>query len=144
MSTYTSKIKIPKYEPKKECPKINDLYDTSERDYLVSIIEKDEKIPSELKDFFISSADRFIVFNHSKIAEFYSHSDIEVKLLFEDNILVLLDYDKAQRKGLIRGLPPQKFTRESYINQIIDEITDETLIKKYKDELNFITSKDFI
>jgi len=83
---YTRKISIPVYEPKRKAPLLRDVYDTSKRDELVDEINSspdlqgDENI--ELREFLISAAERHVVFNFSKIADYYAHMPVKYKKVF--------------------------------------------------------------
>lgn len=100
-STYSQKIEIPVYEPKNEKPKIEDLYDAGKYKKLLKDIEK-SKLPEEEKEFLRLSATRHIVFNYSKIADFYAHSDKKTQGLMEDSALVIIDFDRAIELGFVR------------------------------------------
>lgn len=100
LETYTRKIKIPIYEPKGLKPQINELVDTSKTELLVKEIE-DADIPKNIKEFLKLAAYRHSVFNYENIAEFYSHSDENVKALFEKSALVIIDFNKAIENGFI-------------------------------------------
>lgn len=97
---YTRKIEIPIYEPKNVMPHIRDIYNTSKRDELIQKIDQFD-LPEEVKEFLYSAAERHTQFNFSKIADFYAHSRPEIKELFEDSALVIVDYDKAIESGFI-------------------------------------------
>jgi hypothetical protein len=67
---------------------------TDKYDELVDKI-KSADIPEEVKDFLLKASTRHIQFNYKKIAEYYSNAPKEVQELFEDNALVIIDFDKA-------------------------------------------------
>lgn len=97
---YTRKIEIPVYEPSDKMPRIDQIYNTEKRDSLVKRI-KESNLPEELEAFLMSAAERHTVFNFSKIADFYAHSSKEIKELFEESALVIIDYDAAIKNGFI-------------------------------------------
>lgn len=99
-NVYTEKIVTPIYEIKGELPEIKELCDTKEYDDKIKKIEKAE-IPNELKEFLKFSATRFLKFDFAKIAEFYAHQQKNIKEIFEDLLLVFIDYDKALEQGYI-------------------------------------------
>lgn len=85
---YTKKIDIPIYEPKNEKPKIEDLYDEEKTNSLIDRIKK-SNADEITKKFLINAAHRHRVFNYSKIADFYAHSDKEIQGLMEESALVI-------------------------------------------------------
>lgn len=99
-NNYTRKIEAPIYEPKGEKPKIKDLVNQEKVNELIEKIEK-SKIKKRDKDFLKLAAYRHYVFDYSKIANFYAHSDKEVQELMEDSALIIIDYDKAIENGFI-------------------------------------------
>ena len=96
-----SLLKIPIYEPKGERPKVSELYDNSKTLELIKEIEE-TKLPAELKQFLKLAAERHTKFHFRNIAEFYAHTDDEVKELFEQSALVIIDWDKAIENGFIK------------------------------------------
>ena len=100
-SGYTKKITTPVYEPKNIMPSLSDLYNTSKRDELITEILS-QNLPDEIQRFLISSAERHVVFNFSKIADFYAHAPKNIKELMEQSALVIIDYDKAIQNGFCK------------------------------------------
>lgn len=98
---YTSKVSIPQYLPKDEKPRIDELYSTYKYDQLVSRINRAE-VTEEEKKFLLAAAARHLVFNYSKIANYYAHSSKEVQELMEDSALVILDIDDAIAQGYVK------------------------------------------
>lgn len=98
---YTGKVSIPQYLPKDEKPRIDELCNTYKYDQLVSKINR-AKLSEEEKKFLLLAATRHIVFNYSKIANYYAHSSKEVQELMEDSALVILDIDDAIAKGYVK------------------------------------------
>jgi len=98
---YTKKIAIPVYEPKGEEPKISELFSNEKAEALVEEIEK-AKIDPDVKEFLIRAAQRHVVFDYEKIAEFYCHQPKKVQDLMEKSALVLIDFDKAIENGFIK------------------------------------------
>lgn len=98
---YTAKVDIPQYLPKDEKPRLDELYNTYKYDQLVSRISR-AKLTEEEKKFLMLAATRHIVFNYSKIANYYAHSPKEVQELMEDSALVIIDIDDAIAKGYVK------------------------------------------
>jgi hypothetical protein len=97
---YSDKITVPTYEPKNKKPPIEDLYDDTKAVDLIADI-KESKLPQAEKDFLMAAASRHIVFNYSKIADFYSHSSKECQELMEKSALVIVDYKQAIENGFV-------------------------------------------
>ena len=91
---YTSKIKAPIYEPKNIKPNILELYDNSKTKRLIQQIIN-ANISEEDKLFLKHAAQRHTIFNYSKIADYYAHSNPEVQRLMEHSALVIIDFEKA-------------------------------------------------
>ena len=99
--TYTRKIVAPTYEPKNEKPAPHNLYNTDKVDELIDKI-KGLKLHNTEQAFLIYAAYRHTVFDYSKIADFYAHSNKEVQELMEDSALVIIDFHKAIEKGYVK------------------------------------------
>lgn len=97
---YTTKIDIPQYEIKGEQPEISELYDDTKTKKLIEKIEA-SNITDEQKDFLIKAAQRHNIFNYSKIAEYYAHTDKEMQELMEESALVIIDFDDAIKNGYV-------------------------------------------
>lgn len=97
---YSNKIAVPTYEPRNKKPPIADLYDDEKAMDLIADI-KDSKLPEKEKDFLMAAASRHIVFNYSKIADFYAHSSKECQQLMEQSALVIVDYKQAIENGFV-------------------------------------------
>jgi hypothetical protein len=97
---YTKKILAPIYEPKGERPPIHELYDRAKTDELIAELKAME-IPEDIKNFLSLAAQRHIIFNYEKIAEYYSHAPIEIKTEMEKSALVIIDFNKAIEYGFI-------------------------------------------
>tara|TARA_R100000773_G_C4213572_1_gene112588 strand:+ start:461 stop:1198 length:738 start_codon:yes stop_codon:yes gene_type:complete len=98
---YTDKIETPVYEPNNKKPAIKELYDITKTNELIQKI-KNSDISEKEKDFLIKSAQRHLVFNYSKIADYYAHSNKEVQELMEDSALVIIDFKKAIENGYVK------------------------------------------
>jgi hypothetical protein len=100
---YTTAVNIPQYEVVGERPDITDLFDYSKTAKLrQSII--DAELPKDLSEFLLHAADRHIVFNYAKIAEYYAHASAQVQELMEESALVIIDLDDAIRLGYAKFL----------------------------------------
>ena len=97
-SKYTSKVSIPQYLPKAECPNIYELVSTRKYDELVTEIVN-SNVTEEQKEFLIKAATRHLVFNYAKIADYYAHQDKEMQELMEKSALVLIDFEDAIANG---------------------------------------------
>lgn len=100
-STYTSKIVTPVYEPKNTKPSIIELLDDSKTKRIIQEINN-SNINKEEKDFLIKAANRHVVFNYQKIADYYANSNEEVQNLMERSALVVIDFNKAYQFGYIK------------------------------------------
>jgi ParB-like chromosome segregation protein Spo0J len=97
---YTSKVETPVYTPKSENPLITALYNDVKLKELQTEIEK-STIPDADKDFLKLAAYRHVVFDYSKIADYYASASKEVQDLMEKSALVIVDYDKAIELGFV-------------------------------------------
>jgi len=100
-SIYTKKIDAPIYTPSEEKPKIKDLINQEKTNELLNNI-KSSKLPKEEKEFLIKAAQRHLVFDYSKVADYYAHSEKNVQNLMEQSALVIIDFDKALRNGYVK------------------------------------------
>lgn len=115
---YTKKIDTPVYEPKEEkAPEIEDIYDTTVTERLVLEIEK-AKIPGKVKKFLKAAAQRHTVIDFSKAAEYYAHAGPEVQRLFEEQLLVIIDFGSAIEKGYVK-------LSENLMLQYLNDTKDE-------------------
>tara|TARA_Y100000289_G_scaffold26812_1_gene26388 strand:+ start:207 stop:944 length:738 start_codon:yes stop_codon:yes gene_type:complete len=97
---YTKKIEAPIYEPKGEKPMVKDLYNEQKSLELLKKIKK-SKVSNAEKEFLIMATFRHVVFNYSKIAEYYAQSNKEMQELMEDSALVIIDFNKAIENGFV-------------------------------------------
>ena len=97
---YSRAIKVPQYEPKNEKPALESVYDLTKYSKLVAKINK-SSVPDDEKKFLKFAASRHIVFNYSKIADYYAHADKEMQELMEESALVILDMDDAIANGYV-------------------------------------------
>ena len=148
---YTRKISTPIYEPKKERPVLSDIYITTKRDELIEEIDTDEDlkgdINADLRDFLKSAAERHVVFNFSKIADYYAHLPPKYKTFFEQSGLVIVDYDNAIRNSFVSYEKEVELTRLEYVNNQLTEEMQERRIdklknKQLKDEQAYLQEKE--
>jgi len=97
---YTKKIEDPIYEPKGEKPMVKDLYNEQKSLEFLEKIKK-SKVSNAEKEFLTKATFRHLVFNYSKIAEYYAQSNKEMQELMEDSALVIIDFDKAIENGFV-------------------------------------------
>lgn len=97
---YSTKVESPIYEPIAENTLIEEMIDTTVYDKLVLNIKK-RNISEPTKTFLLLAATRHIVFNYSKIANFYANQDKEIQELMEESSLVIIDFNKAIELGFI-------------------------------------------
>jgi hypothetical protein len=98
---YSDKVASPTYEPSKSKPLVEDLYDDMKAmDLIVSV--KESKLSEREKNFLMAAASRHIVFDYSKIADFYAHSSDECQRLMEKSALVIVDFEQAIEDGFVK------------------------------------------
>lgn len=83
------------------CPKLSELYNIDKYRTLVKHIN-DSNISEEDKTFLKYAAARHIVFNYSKIADYYAHASKEMQQLMEESALVIIDVDDAIANGYVK------------------------------------------
>ena len=113
-SGYTTKVTVPHYEPSVEKPALNSLLNTKKYDELISDINA-SGITEEEKEFLRLAATRHIVFNYSKIADYYANSDAVVQNLMEKSALVIIDLNDAIANGFVKfDNRIKKYAKEAY------------------------------
>jgi hypothetical protein len=98
---YSRKIVSPVYEITGERPEVSELYTRAKTEEVLSRIEE-EDLPTEVAEFLRVAAERHTRFHFGKIAEFYAHAEPRVQRLFEDSVLVIIDFDQAIERGFVR------------------------------------------
>lgn len=98
---YTQKVSVPQYLPSAVCPPIESLCDYDKYSKLIANINKSDVSESE-KKFLKYAASRHIVFNYSRIADYYAHASAEMQDLMEQSALVILDIDDAIANGYVK------------------------------------------
>ena len=98
---YTKKIDAPEYTPSDNPPTLDMLNDKTKRNELVNNIEK-SNVSEQEKDFLLEAANRHIIFNYSKIADYYANANEEMQELMESSALVIIDFNKAIEGGYVK------------------------------------------
>ena len=98
---YSRAIRTPQYIPSEKKPNVSELCDYAKYSKLLRDIENSD-VSEEEKKFLKLAASRHIVFNYSKIADYYAHSEANVQRLMEQSALVILDIDDAVANGYVR------------------------------------------
>lgn len=96
--TYTDKTNIPQYDITGEVPDLSELVDTEKTNELLEEIENSELDYNE-KEFLKMAAQRHLVFNYKKVAEYYAAASPEMQELMEKSALVIIDYNDAIMNG---------------------------------------------
>ena len=97
---YSKKVDAPQYLPSHIKPKIQDLYSLNKYTDLMAKISN-SNVSEDEKVFLKFAATRHIVFDYSKIADYYSHSNKEMQDLMEDSALVIIDFEDAIANGYV-------------------------------------------
>lgn len=98
---YSRVIKIPQYEPSVIKPKLWELCDKSRYTELLRNITTAD-ISDDVKNFLRLAATRHIIFNYSKIADYYASAEVNVQKLMEESALVIIDVDDAIANGYVK------------------------------------------
>lgn len=98
---YTRNIESPLYEPSASCPDISELVDTTKTNFLIDEIGRAD-IDEKVKVFLVLCAYRHLVFNYAKVADFYAHSNNDVKDLMRKSALVIIDLNSAIENGFVK------------------------------------------
>ena len=98
---YSTSVGVPQYLPSAECPSIFQLVDDRKYKELIHNIEIAD-ISEDKKAFLRMAATRHLVFNYSKIADYYAHSDATMQDLMEQSALVILDIGDAIANGYVK------------------------------------------
>lgn len=98
---YSNKKHVPQYEPTGDFVDIMDLIDDEKTNELIREI-KDSNVSDDEKNFLIKAAYRHLVFNYSKIADYYSNASEEMQILMEKSALVIIDIDDAIANGYVK------------------------------------------
>lgn len=97
---YSKKVVPPQYVPSRIAPDISHLCNTGKYYALKKEIQN-SSLPEEEKEFLLLAATRHIVFNYSKIADYYAHATPEMQRLMEQSALVIIDINDAIANGYV-------------------------------------------
>lgn len=100
-SNYSTKIKIPQYLPSGDEVKIEELVDDTVYKKLIYAINKSNVTEIE-KKFLRLAASRHLVFNYSKIADYYANANDDMQSLMEQSALVIIDINDAIANGYVK------------------------------------------
>lgn len=96
--TYTDKTNIPQYDITGDVPELSELVDEQKTKELLEEIDNSDLAYDE-KQFLIKAAQRHLVFNYKKVAEYYAAASEEMQELMEKSALVIIDYNDAIMNG---------------------------------------------
>lgn len=96
--TYTDKTNIPQYDITGDVPDLSELVDETKTNELLEEIENSD-LPYDEKEFLRKAAQRHLVFNYRKVAEYYAAASPEAQELMEKSALVIIDYNDAIMNG---------------------------------------------
>lgn len=96
--TYTDKTNIPQYEITGDVPELSELVNEEKTKELLEEIDNSDLAYDE-KQFLIKAAQRHLVFNYKKCAEYYASASEEMQELMEKSALVIIDYNDAIMNG---------------------------------------------
>jgi hypothetical protein len=100
-AAYSRKIVAPIYEPSEDKPSFDEMYELGKYTELVDEINNSQAVGDE-KDFLLLAATRHIVFKYDKIAEFYAHSDNDIKVMMQKSALIIIDFNAAIEYGFVK------------------------------------------
>lgn len=98
---YTRRATAPQYLPSDRQPELSELYSVERYGKFISAINK-SNVSDEEKTFLKLAASRHIVFNYSKIADYYAHATPEMQKLMEQSALVIIDLNDAIANGYVQ------------------------------------------
>lgn len=98
---YNFKTNIPQYIPKENPTALKECFNTDKYKELKEKIIKSNITELE-KKFLLWAAHRHVVFNYSKIADYYASASKEMQELMEDSALVIIDFDDAIAKSYVK------------------------------------------
>lgn len=96
--TYSKETNIPQYEIQGEAPQLSELIDEAKTNELLDEIENSD-LSFDEKQFLRKAAQRHLVFNYKKVAEYYAAASPEMQNLMEKSALVIIDYNDAIANG---------------------------------------------
>lgn len=96
--TYSDATNVPQYDVQGETPDLSELIDEAKTNELLDEIENSD-LSYEEKAFLRKAAQRHLVFNYRKVAEYYAAASPEMQELMEKSALVIIDYNDAIMNG---------------------------------------------
>ena len=96
--TYSDATNVPQYDVQGETPDLSELIDEEKTNELLDEIESSD-LSYEEKAFLRKAAQRHLVFNYRKVAEYYANASEEMQALMEKSALVIIDYNDAIMNG---------------------------------------------
>lgn len=96
--TYSDATNVPQYDVQGETPDLAELVDEDKTNELLDEIESSD-LSYEEKAFLKKAAQRHLVFNYKKVAEYYAAASPEMQELMEKSALVIIDYNDAIMNG---------------------------------------------
>lgn len=114
---YTKKVERPQYLPSAKSPLLAELSNNTKYCKLIRDINK-SNVTDEEKAFLRLAASRHLVFNYSKIADYYAHASAEMQALMEKSALVIIDVDDAIANGYVK--------LSAQIDKILEESGEST------------------
>lgn len=99
-NAYTSAVNIPQYEVQGDQPPVLELYNDVKCRGMIEEIDC-SSLPETEKEFLRVAAYRHVVFDYTKIAEFYAAASPECQRLMERSALVIIDVDSAIANGYV-------------------------------------------
>lgn len=96
--TYSGSTNIPQYDVTGDVPDLSELVDEVKTNELLDEIEN-SGLSYDEKAFLKKAAQRHLVFNYKKVAEYYAAASEEMQELMEKSALVIIDYNDAIANG---------------------------------------------
>ena len=96
--TYSKETNIPQYDVQGDTPDLSELIDEAKTNELLDEIEN-SNLSFDEKQFLRKAAQRHLVFNYKKVAEYYAAASPEMQNLMEKSALVIIDYNDAIANG---------------------------------------------
>lgn len=96
--TYSGNTNIPQYDVTGDVPDLSELVDEVKTNELLDEIEN-SGLSYDEKAFLKKAAQRHLVFNYKKVAEYYAAASEEMQELMEKSALVIIDYNDAIANG---------------------------------------------
>lgn len=98
---YTTAPGSPLYVPRDRRPAIGELYDQTRLVQLLRAIEA-SSVSDDEKAYLRAAAQRHVIFNYERAADYYAHATPEMQRLMEASALVIVDLDQAIERGYVR------------------------------------------